>query len=151
MKKMVGYMLTWTTYGSWLQGDERGYVKNGKVLAVNVGLRQANMLAQKAKTVKLNQKGQKIVRSAILSEAENLDQKIYAIAVHSNHVHIVLNPIARPISKILSHYKNATRLALEANGFVGKLWTKGYDKRYCFNEDELKSKIDYVRKHNQNC
>ena len=105
-------MLTWTTYGSWLQGDERGYVKNGKVLAVNVGLRQVNMLAQKAKTVKLNQKGQKIVRSAILSEAENLDQKIYAIAVHSNHVHIVLNPIARPISKILSHYKNATRLAL---------------------------------------
>ena len=149
MKKMLGYMLTWTTYGSWLQGDERGYVKNGKVLGVNTGLRQANTLVQKAKTVKLNQKEQKIVRSAILSEAESLDQKIYAIAICSIHVHIVSNPIAKPISKVLSHYKNAARLALEANGFVGKLWTKGYDKRYCFNGDGLKSKIDYVRKHDQ--
>ena len=142
-------MLTWTTYGSWLQGDERGYVKNGKVLGVNTGLRQANTLVQKAKTVKLNQKEQEIVRSAILSEAESLDQKIYAIAICSIHVHIGSNSIVRPISKVLSHYKNAARLALEANGFVGKLWTKGYDKRYCFNGDELKSKIDYVRKHDQ--
>ena len=147
--KMVGYMLTWTTYGSWLQGDERGYVKNGKVLDGNIGFRQANMAAQKAKTVKLNQKEQKIVRIAILSEAESFDQKIYATAVCSNHVHIVSNFIAMPISKILSHYKNAARRALETNGFIGKLWTKGYDKRYCFNIDELKNKIDYVRKHNQ--
>ena len=27
MSDMVGYMLTWTTYGTWLQGDERGWVK----------------------------------------------------------------------------------------------------------------------------
>ncbi len=149
MKKMVGYMLTWTAYGSWLQGDERGYVKNGKVLRENIGLRQANMAMQKTKTVKLNQKEQKIVQDAVLSEAESLSQKIYAMAVCSNHVHIVLNSIAKPIGKVLSHYKNAARLALEANGFVGRLWTKGYNKRYCFNKDELKSKIDYVLKHNQ--
>ena len=32
MAKTVGYMVTWTTYGSWLQGDKRKYVKDGKVL-----------------------------------------------------------------------------------------------------------------------
>jgi len=32
MSKTLGYMLTWTTYGTWLQGDERGYVKDGQVL-----------------------------------------------------------------------------------------------------------------------
>jgi hypothetical protein len=29
MSKIIGYMVTWTTYGSWLPGDERGYVKDG--------------------------------------------------------------------------------------------------------------------------
>ncbi len=31
MGKFIGYMVTWATYGSWLQGDKRGYVKNGKI------------------------------------------------------------------------------------------------------------------------
>jgi hypothetical protein len=26
MKRIIGYMVTWTTYGSWLQGDKRGLV-----------------------------------------------------------------------------------------------------------------------------
>ena len=29
MEKTLGYMITLTTYGTWLQGDKRGYVKNG--------------------------------------------------------------------------------------------------------------------------
>jgi len=28
MARMIGYMLTWTTYGTWLQRDKRGYVKD---------------------------------------------------------------------------------------------------------------------------
>ena len=42
MSEIVGYMLTWTTYGTWLQGDARGYVKNGKILSENKGLEKAN-------------------------------------------------------------------------------------------------------------
>jgi len=38
MSEIIGYMLTWTTYGTWLQGDARGYVKNGKILSENKGL-----------------------------------------------------------------------------------------------------------------
>jgi len=30
MARMIGYMLTRTTYGTWLQGDKRGYVKDGE-------------------------------------------------------------------------------------------------------------------------
>ena len=35
MVKTLGYMVTWTTYGTWLQGDEQGYVKKGKVLGAS--------------------------------------------------------------------------------------------------------------------
>jgi len=33
VKRIIGYMVTWTTYGTWLQGEKKGYVKNGKILA----------------------------------------------------------------------------------------------------------------------
>ena len=44
MAKTLGYMVTWTTYGTWLQGDERGYVKNGKILSENPALKKVNIL-----------------------------------------------------------------------------------------------------------
>ena len=31
---MIAYMLTWTTYGTWLQGDERGYGKDGETFSM---------------------------------------------------------------------------------------------------------------------
>ena len=33
MPKTIGCMLTWTMYGSWLQGDERRYVFGHEDLA----------------------------------------------------------------------------------------------------------------------
>jgi hypothetical protein len=28
--------------------------------------------------------------------------------------------------------------------YIGRVWTKGYDKRYCFSVKDLKIRIDYV-------
>ena len=42
MTKMVGFMATWTTYGTWLQGDKRGYVKKGITLGSNAQLEKSN-------------------------------------------------------------------------------------------------------------
>ena len=142
-------MLTWTTYGNWLQGDKRGYVKDGKVLSENTGLYKANQNLQKHNTVVLNGRQKEIVRRAIAQECKTIGQKLYAVAVCSNHIHIVTNNINMPIGYVSRHYKNAARLALQENGFVGKLWTRGYDKRYCCDKDELCAKINYVRRHNQ--
>jgi len=51
MKRMIGYMVTWTTYGTWLQGDKRGYVKDGKTLAQNDKLKSANQRQPMSSTV----------------------------------------------------------------------------------------------------
>lgn len=42
MARTLGYMITFTTYGIWLQGDERGFVKGGKIYAVNQSLADSN-------------------------------------------------------------------------------------------------------------
>ena len=51
------------------------------------------------------------------------------------------------IEQVVSYYKNAARLALRDGGFMGRIWTKGFDKRFCFDEVELRSKIRYVENH----
>ena len=140
-------MITWTTYGTWLQGDKRGYVKGGRILRANERLRKANIRKQKNRTVKLNRQEREIVRDAIEQEAEILGQKIYSVAVCSNHVHIVVNCIDETTGYVTGRYKKAASDTLRKRGFVGKVWTKGYDKRYCFNKESLRNKVDYVQKH----
>lgn len=144
---VIAYMLTWTTYGTWLQGDRRGWVKNGEILHPDINLETANRRQMKADHVVLT-KSQKIsVVKAIINEAKELNQKLFALAVCNNHVHLIVKNTNMPIGQTVSHYKNAARLAVEGLGFHGKLWTRGFDKRYCMDEKELAVKIAYVRKH----
>jgi hypothetical protein len=42
MARMIGFMATWTTYGTWLQGSKKGYVKNGITLKTNPKLEKSN-------------------------------------------------------------------------------------------------------------
>jgi REP element-mobilizing transposase RayT len=147
MAKTLGYMVTWTTYGTWLQGDERGYVMDGKICGRNPKLEQRNKENQTGNTIKLAKKQKNIVRKAIMEEARKLGQTVHSIAVCTNHVHMVVSYISGGIEKSVKHYKNASLVALRKDGFIGRIWTRGYDKRYCFDEKSLKNRIDYVERH----
>ena len=146
-KRLIGYMITWTTYGTWLQGDNRGYVKNGQVLKPCEILEQANKERLKSKPIRLSRRQKIIVEKAIREKAKELGQNIPALAVYSNHIHIAAETIALPIEKIVGHYKNAARVALRKNGFKERLWARGFDKRFCFNQQELQRKVKYVERH----
>jgi REP element-mobilizing transposase RayT len=145
---VIAYMLTWTTYGTWLQGDSRGWVKNGNIHNRNSVLENINRQQMKAKTVTFTKEQRAFVTKAIIDEGKTLRQKIFALAVCDDHVHLVVQNINLPIGRVVSHYKHAVRLALQKQGFEGKLWTRGFDKRYCMKSQELETKIAYVHKHN---
>jgi len=147
MAKLVGYMVTWTTYGTWLQGDKRGYVKNGKEFDSNKTLLDANRKAISGQRVKLGTGDKEAVRRAILNEAQQMKQKVYAILVWSSHVHIVAENTNEGVGKVVGRYKAAATKALREMGFEGKVWTKGFDKRFCFSERDLGTKVDYVNRH----
>lgn len=147
MAKTLGYMITWTTYGTWLQGDERGYVKNGRVLPGNEALRQTNKQAQLQETIRLSKIQQELAQKAIVKEAKHQGQHVYAVSVRSNHVHLLVEYIPRPLSEMVAHYKKTARLALREVGHTGKLWAKGYDKRFCFDQKTLAQRIKYVQNH----
>lgn len=146
--KTLGYMIAWTTYGTWLQGDERGYVKKGKIYPPNSAIMRANKQAQLQDVVKLSRTEQQIVQAAIIEEARLHGQRSFAVAVLPTHIHIVGDYIDEPISRLVAYYKKAARTALSATGRTGKVWTRGYDKRYCFDQKTLQRRIKYVRQQN---
>ncbi|OHB61042.1 MAG: hypothetical protein A2167_04435 [Planctomycetes bacterium RBG_13_46_10] len=143
-------MLTWTAYSSWLQGDKRKYVKNGQILNPNPSLESKNKENMKYPKVSLTTAQRKIIENAIIEESAGLNQKIHAIAIRKSHIHLVTDCNFISAASAVSHYKNAARLAMESNGFVGRLWTKGFSVRYCFDENQLNAVIQYVNRHNQN-
>jgi len=140
-------MATWTTYGSWLQGNKKGYVKNGITLKANPELEKSNKALLKHNEINIPKSLRTIVKNAILKEAEEIGQKVYAIAVCSNHVHIVVESIGKKCGYSVGRFKKAATNKLRKYGFHDKVWTKGFDKRYCYNEQELEKKIKYVQRH----
>ena len=78
MHKTIGYLITWTTYGTWLQGDSKGYVKDGKVLkGGDAELKKANEDNLKSEPVKLTREQREVVRKTILEASKRFDQKIF--------------------------------------------------------------------------
>ena len=69
MGKTLGYMVTWTTYGTWLQGESKGYVKGGKVEG-DAELKKANEGNLKREPVRLTREQREIVRKAILEASK---------------------------------------------------------------------------------
>jgi REP element-mobilizing transposase RayT len=147
MARMIGFMATWTTYGTWLQGSKKGYVKNGITFKANPELEKSNKELLKHDEIKIPKSLCIIVKNAILKEAEEIGQKVYAIAVYSNHVHIVVGSIGKSCGYSVGRFKKAATAELRKYGFNENVWTKGFDKRYCYNEWELKNKIKYVQRH----
>jgi REP element-mobilizing transposase RayT len=131
----------------WLQGERKGFVKDGAVRGENVAIKKDCEKKLEHEPVRLGRREKEIVKNAIIGAAKRFEQKILAVAVYSNHVHIVCEYVDVPIDVIVSYYKNAGRVALKECGFEGRVWTKGYDKRFCFSEKDLRTKVDYVNKH----
>jgi REP element-mobilizing transposase RayT len=144
---MIGFMATWTTYGTWLQGSKKGYIKNGVTLKANPELEETNKALLKHEKITIPKSLHTIIKNAILKEAEEMSQKVHAITVCSNHVHIVVGSIGKSCGYSVGRFKKAATGELRRYGFHDKVWTKGFDKRYCFSEQELEKKIRYVQQH----
>ncbi|OHB84611.1 MAG: hypothetical protein A2Z38_01765 [Planctomycetes bacterium RBG_19FT_COMBO_48_8] len=102
---------------------------------------------QKSVTVTLDSEQKAIIRRAILQESEKIGHRIEALAVCTNHIHLVARLFEESIESIVSRYKNVAMFALRKHGHIGRIWTRGFDKRFCFNDKSLNQRIEYVKRH----
>ena len=98
MSAPLAYLITWTTYGTWLPGDARGWVE-----ADSPGIqeghaakrRQAQHRMQEPPVI-LNEQQRRIVESTIRLHCEIRRWTLQAINVRSNHVHLVVTADVQP-------------------------------------------------------
>jgi hypothetical protein len=137
MMSMVGYMVTWRTYGTWV--DEDAYL----------GKKNDGKLVQPP--VWLNENARTVVREAIFGEIGRQKETLLAIAVRDSHVHLVMRVTGRPVGDFVAVCKAVATQALRSAGLEGKVWATGYDKRFCYDGEALQSRVEYVMRHEGEC
>jgi REP element-mobilizing transposase RayT len=149
MAEILACMVTWRMYGTWF--DRRGEARPVKKNAASTRVKSIEYarFMQKQPTVRLTRRERDIVKEAIVRGAARTGEEILAIAVHSNHVHIVLRHNGRAVERSVSRLKNAGYFALREDGLARRVWARGYDKRYCFDEEALRARIGHVEGHGE--
>ncbi|MBM3967709.1 MAG: hypothetical protein FJ308_22030 [Planctomycetes bacterium] len=139
--------ITWTTYGSWLPGDHRGWSdSNGTARQPQPLLEVWARNRLKELPVVLCQEQREAIERVIREHAEIRGWSLFAVSVRSNHVHVVVRATAIP-SKVRDQFKaNATRVlrAMPQPIANEKVWSKGGDIEFVDTDEELERIVLYV-------
>ena len=147
MANTLATLITMSTYGTWLRGDRRGWVDDGKILPPDPILESADRRRMKHpvyvfERARLLEIGDFLGQSVV----SRLDVRILALHIGTWHVHIVIDFTTCPISEIVKCAKDAVRYGLNPGR---PIWTDGCDKRFCFDVRSVLNRIRYVERHNE--
>src|SRR6516162_6013760 len=91
MQEPLAYFLTWTTYGSWLPGDERGWVaKPGEFLPPDAHIEQVSRSLMTETPLILDSTQRELVERTIADHGRHRGCHLHAVACRTNHVHVVV-------------------------------------------------------------
>ena len=151
MGGVLAYFLTWTTYGTWLPGDKRGWVHHSDG-AWHVPFRVPNSrlagaAARKAKNpVRFSSIQRRIAEETIRESCEVKGWILHTLNVRSNHVHVVLTAGDVSPEKVMIHLKAyaSRRLNAQAGG-RRRWWTRHGSTRYIKTSHSLAKAVEYVK------
>ena len=154
----LGYFLTWTTYGTWLPGDQRGWVKRHGGHQLPDRPRRLEALARMAEgACRLSPCERRLVEGTIADHCRIRAWALHAVNCRSNHVHVVVTARAHPdevrrqlkawtARKLKQIRSESDTLSPEpATAVREQWWTERGSKRYLNDEASLEAAILYVR------
>ena len=149
----IAFFLTWSTYGTWLPGDARGWIeyRHGFQLPDPIlELESAARMTEDACRLALHQRER--VEKQVAETCDHKGWVLHAVNCRSNHVHVVLSSPAPP--KVIREQVKAwcTRRLNEQQVEMGiperewrsNWWTERGSIRWVFTEADLAVAIDYV-------
>jgi hypothetical protein len=151
----LAYFLTWTTYGTWLPGDERGWVERpGQFQPPNPALEAAARSLLKEPPCVLAPQQRRLVEETIAKHCAIRGWHLHVVNCRTNHVHVVVTANAPP--KVVRDQFKAwcTRRLKEqqraANADPSQpvrlhWWTEGGSERWLNDQQSLLERIEYVR------
>lgn len=157
------WLLTWTTYGTWLPGDDRGFVSSVRVDAGRrkrhnrpqteydrsmPGLKQSAESLLKGQPIFLVEDQANSVLAQLLETAGHRGWGLFAVAVMRNHVYLVVGVPSDPDPEVLLRdFKSyASRKLNRAFGEpdAPRWWTEPGSKRKLKGENAVEAAVTYV-------
>ena len=153
--------ITWTTYGSRLPGDERGYVSNTLVpgegfvrkenlsetpcTADDAATRERARKLQKWPTVYLTAPEALAVAQSLIETAQRYGWRILRAAVMTNHVHVLVMDCPDDGPAVRRVLKGNTQAHLSKNhGSPRVWWTTGGSDRYKHGQEAIDATLKYI-------
>jgi REP element-mobilizing transposase RayT len=144
----LAYFITWTVYGTYLQGDERYWTRRRQGEQIpQPRLVQWHKTRLNHPIILLDDEQQQIVNNACRAHCELRGWKLWTVNARTNHVHAVVSgeeTSGKTIRDQLKAY--ATRSLRESWGcFKDRpTWTRGGDWRCINTQDDLEAVCFYV-------
>src|SRR6266851_8360191 len=158
------WFLTWTTYGTWLPGDERGFVSNvrdgpGPEVRHNIpdtpydrdlpGLRNSARAALKCSPIYLVLAQAQPLLEQLQETAQHREWLLLAVGIMANHLHVVLgvpgDPDPSDLLRDLKAYGSRALNKKYGKPASGTWWTESGSKRKLPNETAVRAAVQYVR------
>lgn len=141
------YFITWTTYGTWLPGDARGWRKWKQGDQQSQPLLEAwcrNRMTESPVILNTMQRDQ--VEAVCHEHASIRGGHLHAVNARSNHVHLAVTADKKP-EVVRDQFKaNSTRvLRHEPDAIVqNRIWTRGGDCEVVDGEENLSRVVAYI-------
>ena len=144
------YLLTFTTYGTWLRGDARGSRRHGqRVVPSSLVLEHERSLLKYPPFV-LDQAQRDVVTFAIEDYCSKKNQNLSALSVLSSHVHAVVTGASIEPGMMLNGFKSRATLLLRNSWELPlerRIWTRGGSVLGLHSERAVSSAVAYVVRH----
>ena len=147
----LAYLITFTTYGTWLHGDDRGSVdrshnRPGAPVIPGFGERVErvkNLLPYPAFSLTARHRG--VVKQTIETVCSHRGWHLHALHVRTNHVHLVVTAPVCP-EKVLNALKSWSTRRLRESRLVERrpLWTRHGSTRYLWKSHQVTRACRYV-------
>ncbi len=142
-RKVLATMVTTTSYGTWLPGDLRDCVRDGKILPGDPKLLDASRALLSQAPVYFSVAQQTLLLLALRNAAEEFGYVLTDVSIESWHPHWIVDHGFDPVDDMVGRLKNRMRQMLNR----GRVWTRGYCHRCMETRDEVLVARDYVSRH----
>jgi REP element-mobilizing transposase RayT len=152
---ILAYHLIWTTYGTWLPGDERGWIKKKTlgIQAPNPKRHDAASALMEEDPVILTRIQRDVVEKTIAKHCNVRGWTLHAVNVRSNHIHVVVTA-DKDEDVVMDQFKAWCSRGLSDHAGLAepvaykagrrRWFTEGGDKELIDNEQYLENAIRYV-------
>ena len=143
----IAFFITWTSYGTWLPGDERGWQQWGKG-----GVQPANELFKTTAEAKmkepeflLSNDDRKVVEATIDVHCQIRSWTLHKVNARTNHVHVVVTAIGYAPETVRDQFKAwCTRKLKPFHQERERFWSEGASCRSINCEDDLDAAVRYA-------